>query len=128
MDRLLPRRALRKFVESGACPFVVSQAIVKMLALRLGLQLRQQRGDGGADVADKAEVELAAAAEIFRSDIDLSDLRVRRQELLVGEISPEHQQHVARMHRGIAGRETDKAGHADVIWIVELDVLLAAER
>ena len=32
------------------------------------------------------------------------------------------------MHRGIAGREADKAGHADVIGIVELDVLLAAER
>ena len=95
---------------------------------RLRLQLRQQRLDRGADVADKAEVELAAAAEIFRADIDLGDLRVRRQELLVGKIGPEHQQHVAGMHRGIAGREADEAGHADVVGIVVLDVLLAAER
>ena len=61
-------------------------------------------------------------------DIDLRDLRVRRQELLVGKISPEHQQDVAGMHRGIAGREADEAGHADVVGIVELDMLLAAER
>ena len=124
----MPRRALREFVEPGACLLVVSQTVVEMLAIGLRLQLRQQRTDRGADVTDKAEVELAAAAEIFRPDVDLRDLRVRRQELLVGKVGPQHQQHVARMHRGIAGRETDKAGHADVVGIVEFDVLLAAER
>ncbi len=99
-----------------------------MLAVALCLQLRQQRADRGADIADDAEVEPAAAPEIFRPDIDLGDLRVRRQKLLVGKIGPEHQQHVARMHRGIAGREADEAGHADVVGIIEFDVLLAAER
>ena len=99
-----------------------------MLAVGFRLQLRQQRADRGADVADEAEVELAAAAEIFGPDIDLRDLRIRRQKLLVGKIGPQHQQHVAGMHRGIAGREADEAGHADVVGIVELDMLLAAER
>ncbi len=32
------------------------------------------------------------------------------------------------MHRRIAGRETDEAGHADIIGIIELDMVLAAER
>ncbi len=129
MDRLLPRRALREFVEPGARAFVVSQAVVQMLAIRFSaFNFGNSARDRGADVADKAEVELAAAAEIFRPDVDLRDLRVRRQKLLVGKSVPEHQQHVARMHRGIAGREADKAGHADVVGVVELDVLLAAER
>ena len=32
------------------------------------------------------------------------------------------------MHRGIAGRKADEAGHADVVGIIVFDVLLAAER
>ena len=58
----------------------------------------------------------------------MRDLGVGRQELLVGEIGPEQQQRVAGMHCGVAGGEADKAGHADIVRIVELDMLLAAER
>ena len=42
----------------------------------------------GADIADETEIELAAAAEIFRADIDLRDLRSGRQKLLVGKSVP----------------------------------------
>ena len=45
-------------------------------------------------------------------------LHVGGQKLLVREVGAEHQQHVARVHGGIAGRESDEAGHADVVGIV----------
>ena len=41
---------------------------------------------------------------------------------------PEHQQHVAIEHRVIAGREPDQPGHADVVGVLPLDMLLAAHR
>ena len=128
VDRLVAGRALGEFVESRAGFLVMRAAGVEMLAVALRLELRQQRLDGGADVTDDAEVELAAAAEILRPDIDLGDFGVGRQKLLVGKIGPQHQQHVAGVHGGVAGGEADEAGHADIVGIVVLDVFLAAER
>ena len=99
-----------------------------MLAVALRHELGQQRRYGGADVTDDTEVELAAAAQILRANIDLRDFGAGRQELLVGKVGPQHQQHVAGMHRRIAGGKPDEAGHADVVGVVVFDMLLAAER
>ena len=107
---------------------VMRDAVVEMAPVGLCRQLRQQRRERGADVADEAEIEFAAAAEVLGPDVDLRDLGVGRQELLVGKIGPEHQQHVAGVHGGVAGGKADEAGHADVIGIVVFDMLLAAER
>jgi hypothetical protein len=49
-------------------------------------------------------------------------------EQAIGEVGPEHQQHVADAHSIVTRRETDQPGHTDVIRIVPFDVLLAAER
>ena len=49
------------------------------------------------------------------------------EELPVGEVGAEHEQRVAGMHRRVAGGKADEAGHPDVVGIVVLDVLLAAE-
>ena len=67
---------------------------------------------------------------MLRSTIDLSDARAAalRIELPIRKISPEHQQDVAVEHRVVARRESDQPGHADVVGIVPLDVLLAAHR
>ena len=62
------------------------------------LELAASLLDRGADVADQAELELAAPPEILRPDIDLCDLGLGRQELLVGEVGAQHQQHVASLH------------------------------
>src|SRR3954469_359747 len=90
MDRLAARRALGKRVQPFARLLVVRDRIVEMPAPNLGLQQWQQRLDGELDVADEAEIDLAAPAEIFRSDVDLRYLAVGREELLVREIGAEH--------------------------------------
>ena len=51
-----------------------------------------------------------------------------RIELPVGEVGPQHQERVAVHHRGVAGRKADEPRHADIVWIVVLDMLLAAQR
>ena len=122
-------RACRGPIRRGRPGFlVVRETIVKIFPRGFRHQLRQQRLDGGADIADKAEVELAAPAEIFRPDIDLGYFGIVGEKLLVGKIGSQHQQHVAGVHGGIAGGKTDEPGHADVIGIVVFDMVLAAER
>ena len=63
-------------------------------------------------------------------DIDLRDADARslRIELPIGKVGPEHQQDVAVEHRVIAGRKADQPGHADVVGVLPLDMLLAAQR
>ncbi|GJE69732.1 hypothetical protein CHKEEEPN_1261 [Methylorubrum podarium] len=89
---------------------------------------RQQRLEGGGDVADEAEFEPAALAQVLRAQIDLRDLRVLGIELAVGEVGAEHQQGLAGLHRRVARGEADQPGHADIVGVVVLDMLLAAER
>ena len=45
----------------------------------------------------------------------------------VGEIRAQHQQRVAALDRVVARRETDQAGHADIIGIFVFQMFLAAE-
>ena len=90
--------------------------------------MRQQRLDGVLDGADQADVDGDTAADVLAADVDLDHLRVVRIERPVGEVGPEHQQRVAMLHRAVARGEPEQSGHADVVGVVVLDELLAAQR
>ena len=98
VDRLAAGVPLARSSRPCARLAVVGERVVEVRAVASWRQLRQQRLDRGADVADEAEIEPGAAAEMLRPDVDLRDLGVVGQELLVGEVRAEHQQHVAGMH------------------------------
>jgi hypothetical protein len=88
--------------------------------------VRQQRRDRVLDGANQGDVDSDTAADLLAADIDLDHARVLGVEGAVGEVRPEDQQGVAVLHRAIAGRETEQAGHAHVVGVVVLDELLAA--
>jgi hypothetical protein len=77
-----------------------------------------------------AHVYRAAPPDLLSADVNLSDTHrlALRVELSVGKIRSEHQQGVAVQHRIVARGEADQSGHADVVGVVPLDVLLAAHR
>jgi hypothetical protein len=91
-------------------------------------QVRQQRGDGVLDRADQRDVHGDAPVDVLAADIDLDHPGVLGVEGPVGEVSAEHQERVAVLHRAISRREPEQTGHADVIGVVVLDELLAAQR
>src|SRR6202035_169301 len=101
-----------------------------MTTVSLLLEAWQKRVDGRAYVADHREIDRCSPSDDFRPEIDLGDPdpRTARIELPIGESGPEHEQDVAICHRVVAGRKADQTGHADVVRIVPLDVLLALQR
>ena len=99
-----------------------------MTPVALDLDARHERAERRPDLADNAEIDRNAAPDRLRTDIDLSDARVLGIEGPIGKIRAEHQERVAGFHGVIAGREADQAGHADVVGIVPLDMILAAQR
>ncbi len=128
MDRPAAGRADGEIIEALSRRGVAREIVVEVMAIGLGRELRQQRADGLTDIADHADIEPGAAAELARPDVDLRDSDVVRDELLVGKISAEHHQRVAAVHGMIARGEADEAGQADIVGIVVFDMLLAAER
>ena len=122
------RAAARQFVQARRALVVMREAVVEMMPVGLRPRAWEAALDGRPDVADDAEVELAAAAEISGRISTWAIFRIRRKKLLVGEIRAQHQQHVTGMHCGVAGRKADESRHADVIGIVVFDMVLAAER
>ena len=127
MDRLAPGLADRELVEGLARLTIMRLRFGQESGVALLRDLRQQRRERAGDVADEAEIEPGAAAEVLAAQIDLRDLGLGRVELPIGEIRAQHQQQVAVEHRVVAGREADQAGHADVERIVVLDIFLAAQ-
>ena len=103
---------------------------VEMGAVARLLDERRQRFDRRANVADHAEIDRRAAADLFGPHVHLCDAysRAARIELAIRKIGAEHQEHVAIEHRVVARREADQPGHADVKRIVPLDMFLASER
>ena len=91
-------------------------------------QTRQQRGDRVLDGPDQPDVHRDPAADVLAADVDLDDPRVLGIERPIGEIGAEHQQRIAMLHRAVAGREPQQAGHPDVVGVVVLDELLAPQR
>ena len=65
---------------------------------------------------------------MLAADVDLDHPRVLGIERPIGKIGAEHQQRVAVLHGPVPGREAQQAGHADVVGVVVLDELLAAQR
>jgi hypothetical protein len=90
----------------------------------------QQRPQRGTNVADHRDIYRAAPPDLLSADVHLRDTRrlALRVELPVGKIRSEHQQGVAVQHCIVARGEADQPGHADVVGVVPLDVLLAAHR
>ena len=97
-----------------------------MTPVALDLNAGHERAERWPDLTDDAEVHGDTASDRLRTDVDLGDASVRGIERAIGEIRAQHEKRVARLHGVIAGGEADQAGHADVIRIVPLDVILAA--
>ena len=92
------------------------------------LQLWQQSSERGFCIPHKAEVNLAAASELFTAKIDLHDGGVFGKELLIRKVRANHQQHFAVHHCVIAGRESEQTCHAHIERVVVLDELFSAHR
>jgi hypothetical protein len=92
------------------------------------LQQRQQRLDCRPDVAHDGKIDRRPATDVLSPDVDLGNAHARplRIELPIGKIGAQHQQDIAIEHRVIAGGEPNQPGHADVVGVVPLNVLLAA--
>ena len=80
-----------------------------------------------SDLPDNAEVDVDAAPDRLRTDIDLSDAGLRRIEWPIGKIRVQHQKRVAGFHGVIAGGKAYQTGHADVIRVLPFDMVLAAQ-
>ena len=130
VDQPFAGRAFGKIVERLARSGVMLLCLGKMRVVALLVEQRKQRRQRRAHVADHAEIDSGAAPDVLRPQIDLRDADTvsLRIELTIGEVGPEHQQHVAVPHGVIAGREANEPGHPDVVGVVPLDVLLAAQR
>src|SRR5271166_1973019 len=104
--------------------------LIEMPAIAIFLKARQQRLERRADVAYDAQVYRGATSDLFASDIDLRDAHRRslRIELSVGEVRPQHQQHIAIEHGVVARREANQPRHADVVGVLPFNMLLAPER
>ncbi len=121
------RSAGREFVEALARLGIVLARRVQMTPVALDLDARHERAERRPNLTDNAEIDRHAAPDRLRTDIDLGDARVFGIEGPIGKIRAEHQKRVAGFHGVIAGGEADQAGHADVVRIVPLDVVLAAQ-
>ena len=108
-------------------PVVLDHA-VQVLRVRLLRQQRQQRLDGGADVAHEGVLDADAATDLPAAHVHLDDGRVLREELRVGEVRAQQDECLRAHHRVIAGGEAQQAGHPHVVGVVVLDELLAAQR
>ena len=89
-------------------------------------QPRQQRAQRLPDVADEAERDVRAPAEVGRVVVDLDDRRPVGQEHVVGEVGAEHEQQVALAHRLRRPAPAEQPGHPDRRRVVVLDHVLAA--
>ena len=118
----------RELVEALARLAIVLQCRPQMRSVPARFERWQEGAEGRLDVPDEALVDSRAPTELLTADVDLDDPRVRRKELLVRKVRPQHQQDVAVHHRVVAGRESEQPGHADVKRVVVLDELLAAHR
>ena len=100
--------------------------LVEVAPVALDFDAGHERPQCRPDLPDNAEVDVDAAPDRLRTDVDLGDAGARGIEWPIGEIRAQHQERVAGFHGVIAGGEADQAGHANVIGIVPLDVVLAA--
>ena len=81
-----------------------------MPAIRLSPQFWKQGPYRLSNVPNDSNLQLCATPELPWSDVDLGNADVRRNELLVREVRPEHQKHLAGVHRRVARRKADEPG------------------
>src|ERR1700683_5659981 len=98
-----------------------------MTPVALDLDAGHERAQRRPDLPDNAEVDVDAAANRLRADVDLSDAGLRRIEWPIGKIHAQHQKRVAGFHGVIAGGKAYQTGHADVIRVLPFDMVLAAQ-
>src|SRR5580658_3932422 len=79
-------------------------------------------------MSNHAQVDSSSPPNLLTEPIDLNDRCVFWIKLLVGEICSEHEQNFAVHHRVIAGGESEKPCHPNVIRVVVFDEFLAAQR
>jgi hypothetical protein len=126
MDRRLPclRRQVVQFL---ARLTIVFERCIEMSPPRLLLDPRKKGAQRLRDASHDSQVDVATASQLLHPDIDLHDARLLRIELLVREVSPQHQQRLAVHHGAVAGRKPQQPGHTHVVRIVVLNKLLASQ-
>lgn len=128
VQRLLPAGGHGQVVELLAGLPVAPERVLQVLRRVRAGQQREEREGGVLDGADQPDVDGVPPAELRATDVDLHVLRLGREELLVREVRAEHEHDVGVLHRAVAGGEAEQPRHADVVGVVVLDVLLAAQR
>ncbi len=88
----------------------------------------QQRGDGVLDVSHESHVDVCAAPDICRAQIDLNLLCLLRVEVGQREVRAEQQAQVAIVHRLVGATPAEQSGHPDRVRVSPLEPLLAAVR
>lgn len=101
---------------------------VEELAVLLGPHPWGETAQCLLHIAPHGEVELGAAAQVLRADVDLGDLDVVGEERVVREVGAEEDQQIALVGGLAGGAVAEQYAHADVVRIVVLDVLLAPQR
>ena len=102
-------------------------SLIQMRLIRPGLKQGQQRVQRCLNITSKAEFQFASPPEALRTNVDLRNSCLAGVELNVGKVCSEHEERIAGHHRLVARGETDETGHADIVWIIVLDMLLAAQ-
>ena len=87
----------------------------------------EERLDEGLDLRVDREADVRAAAQLLRVRIHLNGRGVR-QELVVGEVGAQQDQHVGVVHALGGCAVAQQARHAHVEGVVVLDEVLAAQR
>lgn len=78
-------------------------------------------------VAPHRQVQLRAPAQVFGPHVDLDDLHVVGEEGVVREVGAEQDQQVALVGGLVGGAVAEQPAHPDVVRVVVLDPLLAAQ-
>src|SRR5712671_2377106 len=76
----------REIVEPFARLGVVFQRGIEMAPIALGDETRQQRTQGGANLADQTKLDPSPTTDRLCPDVDLGDAGILREELPIGEI------------------------------------------
>ena len=106
---------------------VPAQHPIEEGAIRLLLHKGEQRADRLAHVAGHADLDRHAPPELGRIVIHLR-YRAVGQEVVIGKVGAEQDQQVGLVDGLVAGAVAEQPAHADVVGVVVLDPLLAAER
>ena len=107
---------------------VVLERLVQERRRRVPAQQRQQGLGRLLHAAHERHVHGHPSADLLAAHVHLDDRGVLGVELPVRQGGAEDQQRLGLLERVVAGGEAEQAGQADVIRVVVLDPVLAAQR